>query len=221
DDDTPSKKDGNNAGPEPNPFMLLREMNSSLKNLLVSDILIRFCEQIPYAYVVIWCVNAVAGFSTAQVSGKAFGMLTAIEMVTAMLVYIPVAYLADRGGKKPYVIITFINFTLFPLALYFSRSFEWLVFAFILRGLKEFGEPTRKALIMDLAPEGKKAAMFGAYYLFRDVIVAMGAAAGALLWQLGPEVNFLSATACGVVGTLWFTLFERDMTSPAPPLVLK
>jgi hypothetical protein len=28
--------------------------------------------------------------------------------------------------------------------------------AFIIRGLKEFGEPTRKALIMDLAPEDQK-----------------------------------------------------------------
>jgi hypothetical protein len=31
----------------------------------------------------------------------------------------------------------------------YSRSFEWLVLAFILRGLKKFGEPTRKALIME------------------------------------------------------------------------
>ena len=39
------------------------------------------------------------------------------------------------------------------VALLFCRSFETLIPAFILRGLKEFGEPTRKALILDLSPE--------------------------------------------------------------------
>ncbi|MEI6563912.1 MAG: MFS transporter [bacterium] len=194
---------------EANPFRLWREMHPSLKTLLVSDILIRFCEQIPYAYVVIWCMKDVAGIATAGISGKAFGLLTAVEMVTAMLIYIPVAYLADKGNKKPYVLITFINFTLFPLVLFYSRSMTWLVVAFILRGLKEFGEPTRKALIMDLAPEGKKAAMFGTYYLFRDIVVSIGAGAGAFLWQLSPQANFMGAVVCGAIGTLWFAFLGR------------
>ena len=47
-----------------------------------------------------------------------------IEMTTAVLVYIPVAYLADRSTKKPFVLITFVFFTLFPLALLYSRSLE-------------------------------------------------------------------------------------------------
>lgn len=199
---------------EGNAFRLLKEMNPALKSLLVSDILIRFCEQIPYAYVVVWCMNSIAGVTTAQISGKAFGLLTAIEMVTALLIYIPVAYLADKSHKKPFVLMTFVNFTLFPLVLLFSRSMAWLVFAFILRGLKEFGEPTRKALIMDLAPEDRKAAMFGTYYLFRDIVVGVGAGAGAFLWQVGPQANLLAASACGLVGTLWFAIYGRDLNVP-------
>lgn len=104
------------------------------------------------------------------VSAIQFGLLTTIEMTTAVLVYIPVAYLADRGTKKPFVLMTFVFFTLFPLVLLYSRSFEWLILAFVLRGLKEFGEPTRKALIMDLSPDHCKAGMFGLYYLIRDVL---------------------------------------------------
>ncbi|MFH0878544.1 MAG: MFS transporter [Lentisphaerota bacterium] len=209
--DSPQTSPLKKPAAEANAFRLLRAMDPSLKRLLVSDILIRFCEQIPYAYVVIWCMSAVAGHATARISGKAFGVLTALEMATAMLVYIPVAYLADKSHKKPFVVITFIHFTLFPLVLLFSHSFLWLAFAFILRGLKEFGEPTRKALIMDLAPEGRKAAMFGAYYLFRDVVVALGAGAGAWLWQMGPEVNLLTASAFGLAGTLFFALFGTDI----------
>jgi MFS family permease len=194
---------------EMNPLRVLRGMSPSLRNLLVSDILVRFCEQIPYSYLAIWAMSSIAG---AQISGTRFGILTAIEMATAILVYIPVAYLADRGNKKPFVVMTFIFFTLFPLALYYSRSFELLIGAFILRGLKEFGEPTRKALIMDLAPENRKAAMFGAYYWVRDSIVTFGAALGALLWQVSPTANLLTAFAFGVLGTLWFALKGRDIT---------
>jgi MFS family permease len=131
-------------------------------------------------------------------------------MVTAMLIYIPVAYFADRSAKKPFVVTTFGFFTLFPLCLMFATSFELLVLAFILRGLKEFGEPTRKALIMDLAPEDRKAAMFGLYYLIRDVVVSLAAFGGAFLWLISPQVNFLAAFAFGVIGTLSFALAGTD-----------
>jgi MFS family permease len=216
---------------EVNPLRALRLMNPSLRNLLVSDILIRFCEQIPYAFVVLWSVR-INGISPLQ-----FGILTTVEMVTAMLIYIPVAYLADRSTKKPFVVITFGFFTLFPLVLVFSRTFWMMVVAFIVRGLKEFGEPTRKALIMDLAPEGKKASTFGVYYLLRDVVVSVAAFGGALLWDastatrliegLGvgqsllpwiesvtsPTTNFLVAFGFGLLGTIYFAFFGKDLKS--------
>jgi MFS family permease len=190
---------------ESNPLRLAQYMSADLRNLLVSDILVRFCEQIPYAFAVVYAMKIVG------VSAVQFGLLTTVEMITAMLIYIPVAYLADRGGKKPYVAITFLNFTLFPLFLLISHSFWMLVLAFIVRGLKEFGEPTRKALIMDLASEDKKAAMFGLYYLIRDVIVSLAAFGGAWLWTISPQTNFLVAAAFGALGTLYFVLFGRDL----------
>ena len=194
--------------PEKNPLRLLLLMNPSLKGLLVSDILVRFCEQIPYAFVVIWCMKVIEQ----PVTAVQFGFLTSIEMVTAVLVYIPVAYLADRSTKKPFVVITFVFFTLFPLALMYCRSFEMLVLAFILRGLKEFGEPTRKALIMDLAPDDCKAGMFGLYYLIRDVFVSIAAFGGAFLWQISPETNLFFAFLFGVIGTFGFALIGKDLT---------
>ena len=191
---------------EKRPSRLWRHMSPQLKNLLLADILIRFAEQIPYAFVVVWCMKYNA------ITATQFGFLTAIEMITAVVVYIPVAYMADRSGKKPFVVITFINFTIFPLILLFSHSLGMMVIAFIIRGLKEFGEPTRKALIMDLAPEDKKAGMFGLYYLIRDVIVSFGAFGGAYLWQISPEVNFLTAFACGLLGTTYFWICGKDLT---------
>ncbi len=199
-EDTVEKRTGGESDGSDQPLI-----GPELRNLLISDILVRFCEQIPYPFVVLWCVN------NHGLTGTDFGVLTTIEMVTAMLVYIPVAWLADRSGKKPFVLITFGFFTLFPLALMHARSFRPLIAAFIIRGLKEFGEPTRKALIMDLAPEGRKAAAFGAYYLWRDIAVAVGALSGAWFWNIHPEVNFWAASLFGLAGTLWFALTGTDL----------
>jgi len=192
-----------------NPLRLWRYMSADLKQLLIADILVRFCEQIPYAFVVVWAVGTAS--APGPVSALQFGMLRTVEMATAIAIYIPIAYLADRSHKKPFVVMTFIFFTMFPLLLLYSRSFEMLIVAFVLRGLKEFGEPTRKALIMDLAPEDRKASVFGLYYLIRDVIVSIAAFGGALLWQAGPRWNLLSAFGCGVIGTLWFAWRGRDL----------
>ncbi len=206
-------------------------ISPALRNLLVSDILVRFCEQIPYAFVVLWCVN-INGITPLQ-----FGVLTTIEMATAMVIYIPIAYLADKNTKKPFVVITFGFFTLFPLILLFSRTFWIMVIAFVVRGMKEFGEPTRKALIMDLAPEGQKASTFGIYYLIRDIIVSFAAFGGAFLWSAtssarlfglfgfgqrllpwiesfaSPKANFLTAFGFGLFGTIYFALFGKDLKS--------
>ncbi len=181
-----------------------RGISPSLRTLLISDILIRFAEQIPYAFVVVWVVEV------QKLSALQFGILTTVEMLTAMTVYIPIAYLADRTRKKPFVLTTFVFFTAFPLALMFAKSFFALILVFILRGLKEFGEPTRKSLIMDLAPEDRKAATFGTYYLIRDVVVSGAALTSAYWWSMAPEVNFLVAFGCGIAGSLFFLFKGKD-----------
>lgn len=193
------------------PLRILGAMDPGLRNLLCADVLIRFCEQIPYAFVVLWCVQAIAR----PVSAFQFGLLTTVEMATATLLYIPVAYFADRSGKKPFVLLTFVFFTLFPLALLYCHSFWPLAAAFVLRGLKEFGDSTRKALILDLAPEDQKALTFGTYYLVRDAVVSLAAFGGAFLWMVSPATNLLTATACGALGTIWFAWRGRDLTGAA------
>lgn len=204
----PATGGGHKAALERNPLRVFRAMSPALRSLLMADILIRFCEQIPYAFVVLWAMKVIAH----PVSAVQFGLLTAIEMATAVLIYIPVAFLADRSTKKPFVVMTFIFFTFFPLVLLFCQSLPLLVLAFVLRGLKEFGEPTRKALIVDLAPEGARAITFGAYYLARDTVVSVAAFGGAFLWQISPATNFLGAFIFGIMGTIWFAVQGKDMS---------
>lgn len=185
-------------------------MPRALRTLLVCDILVRFAEQIPYAFVVVW----IMGNNT--VSATAFSVLTVVEMVTAMLVYIPVARLSEKTSSKPLITITFGFFTIFPVVLLFSKTMPALVVAFIIRGLKEFGEPTRKALIVKLAPEGSKACVFGTYYLLRDIVVSLAALSSAFLWNISPAANFVTASVFGALGTVLFAVFGKDETRLPP-----
>jgi MFS family permease len=181
----------------------LREFNPAMRRLLLSDILIRFCERVPYAWVVIFAMDYI-GMSAQQV-----GILTTIEMLAATLCIIPASHYADRHRREPFVIVTFIMFTLFPISLLMSRSFSALIIAFVIRGLKEFGDTSRKALIIGYSDSGRLGQMIGSYYLVRDLIVSVGAILGAYLWKLGPALNFLAAAALGMAGTIFYIRTTR------------
>jgi MFS family permease len=198
-------------GQRPLSFLeVVKAFSPNLRELLVSDILIRFCERIPYAFVILWAMNH------GGVSPQQFGFLVTVEMVTAMLCYIPVAHLADKYGRRPFVLATFFFFTLFPVTLLWADNFAWLAVAFAVRGLKEFGEPARKALIIGEALPELRARTYGAYYLIRDCVVTSGSLLGAWLWTMGPQVNFLGAALCGALGTFWFWRFIYTRPSPRP-----
>ena len=182
----------------------LRTFNSPMRRLLLSDILIRFCERIPYAWVVIFAMDYLG------LNAKQVGILITVEMLAATLCIIPSSYLADRYGREPFVIATFIMFAIFPLSLMASRTFAGLVVAFIIRGFKEFGDTSRKALIIGYCDPARCGQMIGAYYLVRDLIVSTAALLGAYLWQQGAALNFLAAAGFGFAGTIFYIKTIRD-----------
>ena len=86
-----------------------------------------------------------------------------------------------------------------------------LSFAFFVRGLKEFGEPTRKSLILDFAQGENQGTLYGGYYMIRDTIVSLAAFLGGALWMLSPQANLLSAAfAFGILGTVYFIRYCRE-----------
>ena len=189
---------------QPNLWESLRQFNSPMRRLLLSDILIRFCERIPYAWVVIFAMDYLG------LSAKEVGVLITVEMLAATLCIIPASYFADRYGREPFVIVTFIMFTLFPLSLMASRTFAALVIAFTIRGFKEFGDTSRKALIIGYCDPDRCGQTVGAYYLVRDVIVCPAAILGAYLWYQGAALNFLAAAGFGVAGTIFYIKTIRE-----------
>jgi MFS family permease len=171
-----------------------------LRRLLLSDVFIRTCEGMVEIFLVLYALNIVG------ITAPQFGILVAVQMTTAILCYLPAARLADRFGRKPFVIATFIAFSLFPIAVVLADTFAELALAFVIGGLREIGEPARKALIVDLVPAGARARGVGLYYLIRSLAITPAATVGGLLWKLSPIVPFLMAGIIGSIGVLVFSL---------------
>lgn len=182
-----------------------RSFHGALKRLLISDIVIRTCEGLSEIFIILYVTN-VTGVGAAE-----YGMLVAVQMTTSVLVYIPAARSADRVGRKPFVIATFCCFALFPVAVVLADGFAALAAAFVVGGLREVGEPSRKAMIVDFAEPHLRARSVGLYYLIRSLTIAPAAAVGGLLWKVAPETPFIAAGVVGLVGTFVFaaTVEER------------
>jgi MFS family permease len=88
-----------------------RSFHPILRRLLVSDIAIRTCEGMADVFTILYVTN-VTGIPIAR-----YGILVAVQLATAILIYIPSAKLAERVGRRPVVIATFLCFALYPVAI--------------------------------------------------------------------------------------------------------
>jgi MFS family permease len=181
-----------------------RTFHSVLKRLLISDVIIRTCEGMTGVITILYVTNV------KHVAVTRYGTLIAIQMITSILIYLPAGKIADRTGRKPFVILTFLSFAAFPLAIVAATNMALLVVAFMIGGLREIGEPSRKAMIVDFAQEGLRARSIGLYYLVRSLSITPAAAIGGLLWKITPEVPFVIAGIIGLIGTFVFALTVEE-----------
>ena len=176
----------------------------ALKKLLISDIIIRICEGLTAVLTVLYVTNVL------KQSLARYGVLIAVQMTTSILVYLPAARVADRLGRKPLVLLTFLSFAIFPVTIVLATSLPLLALAFVIGGLREIGEPARKAMIVDLARDDLRARSVGLYYLVRSISITPAAAIGGLLWKVSPEAPFMLAGVVGLVGTIVFAATVKE-----------
>jgi MFS family permease len=176
-----------------------RNLPVTLRRLLLSDIFARLAEGIAEIFIVIYAMNILG------LNSKQFGLLVGIQMATAIAGYIPASILASRFGAKPLVLFTFLCFACFPLAVILAKGFVQMMGAFVVGGLREFGEPARKAMIVNLSGPRSRGRDVGLYYFIRNISVTPAAALGGWLWHaFSPRTTFVSAFLCGAAGTILF-----------------
>jgi len=178
-----------------------RGMDRNLKRLLVADILARWAEGIPDVFIVLYVTNVLG------LNPLFYATLIAVQRLTSILIYLPIAKLSDRMNRKPFVLLTFAFFALFPLALARAHGLMWITLAFVVAGLREIGEPARKALIVDLASASARGRAVGAYYLVRGLAVFAAPFVGGVLWKVDPSLPFLVAFVVGVAGLIAYAVW--------------
>lgn len=176
------------------------QLHPRLKKLLLSDIIVRFGQGTAEIYAVVYVVHILS------ISAALFGVLVGVAMGTSLAVYIPVARIADRRGRERWVALTYAFFAAFPLALGVSSSLWMAAIAFVLMGLREIGEPPRKAMIVDLARAGRRSVDVGAYYLVRGLAVFPASLFGGFLWRITPQATFFGAAAIAACGLIVFEI---------------
>jgi MFS family permease len=184
---------------------ILSQLAPPLRRLLFADILVRFGEGIGEIFVVLYVVKVLGAPATT------FGWLVGLAMLVSIVAYIPAARAADATARKPWVSLTYAFFAAFPLALALTHNAAWLPIAFVCMGLREIGEPARKAMIVGLSRPGHTSLDVGTYYFVRNLSVFPAAFVGGLLWRLSPLDTFLGAAACAAAGAIVFMIgLRRD-----------
>ena len=187
----------------PAPTILAR-MPATLKRLLMAECLVRFGEAIAAAFIVLYVTDVLG------CSAPVYGFLYALQQTVSLVMYLPSGRLADMTGRRPLIALTFLFFALFPLAVQWANGFTALVAAFVIGGLKEMGEPARKAFIVDLADPAERARAVGVYYTIRNLLIVPAGTVGGILWTRGPQAPLQVAGAVGMLGVAAFWITSRE-----------
>ena len=194
----------------PSALAILRGLHPTLRRLLLAEVFTRWCDWLVREFVVFYVMLV------RHVPVEEAGGLFAVQNLTALVTYLPIGRMTQRVGLQPFIGVTFIFFALFPLVLAVVPA-QWLVLAFVTYGLREVGEPARKALITSLMPEGVRARGVGLYWGVRSFALCTAAPVGAAIWyEFGPHILLYTAFVLGCVGAAVYYLLARERLTYSP-----
>jgi MFS family permease len=184
---------------------IIQGLHPTLRHLLLAEVFTRWCDWLVREFVVLYLM-AVRGLDPVYI-----GVLFAVQNVTALLTYLPIGRMTAVVGLQPFIGLTFVFFALFPLSLAVVPDGWGLIVAFVVYGLREIGEPARKALITSLLPPAVRAEGVGLYWGLRSVAICWASLVGALVWYaFGPGHLLFLAFAVGALGAAVFYLLVRQ-----------
>jgi MFS family permease len=189
----------------PDSITVVRAFHPRLRRLLLAEIFTRWCDWLVREFVVLYLL-VIRGIDPVAV-----GLLFALQNTVALLTYLPIGRMTAVVGLQPFIGLTFIFFALFPLSLALAPDGNGLILAFVVWGLREIGEPARKALIVSLLPAPIRAQGVGLYWGIRGIAICWASVIGALVWfWLGPHALLYLAFAFGCAGAAVFYLYTRE-----------
>ena len=157
-------------------------------------------------------------------AARTIGFLLATSGTVALATYVPMAKWIDRSATpRPFIGTTFLLFALFPILLVLLPRacaalglpiVVGLAATFFMNGLRELGEPARKALISTGFPPEIRARAVGLYWGLRSFAFFPAPLVAAFLWhRIGADRTFLIGGPIGLAGTCWDAVSRRKLRS--------
>lgn len=145
-------------------------------------------------------------------------LFTVSGLVTAILL-IPMGRLADRKGKKLFILLGLLLSGLSMAGIAFASSFMWLLWAIVLQGLAmAMFSPAAVALLSDTVPHHRQSTAMGIYGSAEDVGNIAGSALGGFVWVAGgPSLTFLTGTIASGLGAAMCFAFIKEKSAKSQP----
>jgi hypothetical protein len=204
-------------------WQIARAMPDDLKRLLRAEILIRWGDWFARDFAILYVATILTerwGWSDRD-AAETSGYLLAIMAATALATYVPMAKWVDRSrSPRPFIGLTFLLFALFPLLLvllpeacarFGAPVMAGLVVVFVVNGLRELGEPARKALISTGFPPEIRARAIGVYWGLRSFAFFPAPLVAAWLWNtIGADRALMVGGLIGLSGTAWYAIAGKQ-----------
>ncbi len=148
----------------------------------------------------------VIGTSPGQV-GVLFGMRGLVQFLAVL----PFARLADRNGKRIFIIAGLLGVAISMAGVGLSKDFSWLAVSIVLLALSSAAYlPAASALLSEGVPLHRQGTAMGLYGFLEDVGLIVGPAVGGYLWSAsGPQAPFYLGGLAAASGVLLFLSLLR------------
>jgi MFS family permease len=111
-------------------------------------------------------------------------LLYLLFTVVASLTSLPFGWLADKAGRKTVLILSFIFWGLVCFSFPYATSLAAVAVLFAFYGLHKGAiEPSQKALVSELSPEGYRASTLGAFQMITGLCALPASLMAGILWE--------------------------------------
>jgi MFS family permease len=145
-------------------------------------------------------------------------LLYLLFTVVASLTSLPFGWLADKAGRKTVLILSFVFWGLVCFSFPFATSIAPIAALFALYGLHKGAiEPSQKALVSELSPQGYRASTLGAFQMITGLCALPASLMAGVLWYaLGSFVPFYLSLTLTIIASVLLLLIKENR-KPAQP----
>jgi MFS family permease len=139
-------------------------------------------------------------------------LLYLLFTVVASLTSLPFGWLADKAGRKTVLILSFIFWALVCFSFPFATSLTAVAALFILYGLHRGAiEPSQKALVSELSPEGYRASTLGAFQMITGLCALPASVIAGILWETsGDPAPFYLSLILTIAASILLLLVKEN-----------